>query len=232
MKLDKRLTAVCSLVPEVKTVADVGSDHAYLPVYLLLNSIAQRAIVTDVNAGPLENGKETCRRFGVYDRCDFRLGSGLSVLKENEAEAITICGMGGELMKSILAKDERVAKSAKYLILQPQSGFDELNEYLYNNGFGVIDEKIVHEKHLYYRIIMCSADTPVRKDDFLYPSYLAEKKDATYFDFLKFRLDICENIIRKIKDSQKENEDTLSQLDAEKRRINEVLGIYENQGNY
>ncbi len=228
MKLDRRLSAVAELVNNTDTLADIGSDHAYLPAYLLLNQKIKRAIVSDVNEGPLENGRNTCVSLKIDDKCDFRLGSGLDVLKENEADTITMCGMGGELMTNLLAKHVNVAVSAKYLILQPQSAYEMLREFLYDNGIGVIDERIIKDRHLYYRIILASSGEQPVKDDFLYPSLLAERKDETYREFLLFRYGINENIIKKISSASDKKEE-ISLLISENERIRKVLEHYEDK---
>ncbi len=228
MKLDNRLSKVAGLVKNCNTLADIGSDHAYLPAYLLMSGKINRAIVCDVNSGPLENGKNTCRTLGIYDKCDFRLGSGLSVLRENEADTITICGMGGELMSNLLRENINIAKSAKCLILQPQSAYDMLMELLYENGFGVLEEAIVKDRHLYYRIISASYGANTEKDDFLYPSRLARQKDEVYRDFLNFRLGINENIIEKLSLAKDKDEEKNTLL-RENERIKGVLGYYEDQ---
>ena len=228
MKLDRRLSAVAELIPKNNTLADIGSDHAYLPAYLLLCGKISGAIVSDVNAGPLENGKNTCLSLGIADKCDFRLGSGLAVLEEGEADVITMCGMGGELMTNLLNERLSVAKSAEYLILQPQSAYDMLREFLYENGFGVIEEKIVKDRHLYYRIMLVSPKEKPVKDDFLYPSYLALKKDENYKDFLTFRMGLNGNIIEKIASSSDKTEE-IKALERENERIREVLRLYEDK---
>ena len=228
MKLDKRLMAVAELVSDCATLADIGSDHAYLPAYLLLENKIKRAIVCDVNRGPLENGENTCRTAGIHDKCDVRLGSGLSVLEENEADVITMCGMGGELMTNLLSEKVNVAGSAKFLILQPQSAYDMLREFLYDNNFGVIDERIIKDRHLYYRIILASSDADAVKDDFLYPSLLAERKDETYREFLMFRLKLNEDIISKISSASDKTEE-ISSLRKENERIKGVLKYYEDK---
>lgn len=228
MKLDKRLSAVAGLINECETVADIGSDHAYLPTYLLLNKKAKRAIVADINKGPLENGEKTCRMYGVHDKCDFRLGSGMSVLEEGDADVITICGMGGELMTDIILNDMNIAKNASYLILQPQSAYDMLTKCLYDNGFGILDEKIVKDKHLYYRIILAKYGAERIKDDFLYPGRLAQRGDMLYKEFLEFRLKVNNGILEKISSGASSNAKAqISSLEEENNRIKGVLAYYE-----
>lgn len=144
VKLDDRLSSAASFVREGAVVADIGTDHAYIPVYLLENGIAKFAIASDVNKGPLERAVENARKYGVADRMRFTLADGLNGV-EPERDSVTdivICGMGGELIARIVDESEYTRKSGVRLILQPMTAADDLRKYLDENGFAVIDEKL------------------------------------------------------------------------------------------
>jgi tRNA (adenine22-N1)-methyltransferase len=121
LKLDSRLAAVADNIKPCRTIADIGSDHAYLPIFLLLQNTAERAIVTDIHSGPLQNSRENAVHYGVSDRCDFRLGDGFSPLRMREANTIAICGMGGDTIASILTKSAGVTWNCRRLVLQPMT---------------------------------------------------------------------------------------------------------------
>ena len=103
LELPPRLQKLADWVPEGAQLADVGTDHAYLPVWLTLHGRVTSAIASDLRKGPLDRARETGRTWGVEDRLDFRLGNGLAGICPNEADTIVIAGMGGENIAAILA---------------------------------------------------------------------------------------------------------------------------------
>ena len=104
MKLDSRLMAIANLVSKNRIFADIGTDHAYLPVYLVENGIVNRAIAADLRVGPLDNAKETVVSHNLTDKIELRLSDGLDNFKENEAQEIAVAGMGGLLIASCVER--------------------------------------------------------------------------------------------------------------------------------
>ena len=155
MKLTDRLLKIASLVDNGKRIADIGTDHGYIPVYLLNQNKIQYAILGDVNKGPLENARKEVTRNKLQDKVDLRLGSGIEVLKENEVDEIIIAGMGGMLINNLLKANEKVAHTTEKLILQPMQAPEELRMFLYQNGYKILDEHLVREEHRLYEIIVC-----------------------------------------------------------------------------
>ena len=135
VKLTDRLLKIASLVDNGKRIADIGTDHGYIPVYLLNQNKIQYAILGDVNKGPLENARKEVTRNKLQDKVDLRLGSGIEVLKENEVDEIIIAGMGGMLINNLLKANEKVAHTTEKLILQPMQAPEELRMFLYQNGY-------------------------------------------------------------------------------------------------
>ena len=111
MKLTNRLLKIASLVSENKRVADIGTDHGYIPVYLLNKGIIDFAILADVNKGPLENARSEVKINKLEDKVDLRLGSGIEVLKKGEVDEVIIAGMGGILISELLEANKEVAHS-------------------------------------------------------------------------------------------------------------------------
>ncbi|SET06911.1 tRNA (adenine22-N1)-methyltransferase [Pseudobutyrivibrio sp. C4] len=153
IKLSPRLQIIYDMVPKCGTVADVGCDHGYLTISLLENHIVNKAIAMDVNKGPLESAKVNVGQANLLNQVSFRLSDGLAKLDEAEADVICICGMGGALIKRILDARLMVAKSAKALILEPQSEYKALREYLVDNGFQFLDESLCTEEGKIYPIM-------------------------------------------------------------------------------
>ena len=153
MHLDKRLQAVASLVPQGSCFADIGTDHAYLPVWLLEQGVIASAVAGDIAAGPCQAARTTVAMHGAASSIAVRQGSGLAVLSPGEADCIAICGMGGSTIISILAADMAVAKGAQRLLLQPMAGAAALRRWLVAQGWCITREALVDDEPHFYEII-------------------------------------------------------------------------------
>lgn len=150
MQLSQRLSSVASMVTAGNCLADVGTDHGYVPIYLYERNVIPRAIAMDVNKGPLERAALHIAESGMKNVIETRLSDGLTALKAGEADSIVIAGMGGPLMIRILSAYPEVTASAKELILQPQSEIAEVRVWLYEQGYEIIEEHMVFEDGKYY----------------------------------------------------------------------------------
>jgi len=148
-----RLLAVANMVKKSQTVADIGTDHAYIPVYLVLNELAENALAMDINKGPLKRADENILRFSLCDKIKTRLSDGLSELNDGEADTAILAGMGGILINNIIQKDKDRLKSLKSYILQPMTAIEETRKYLEKNGFLIVDEKLAKEDNKIYTVI-------------------------------------------------------------------------------
>lgn len=142
IKLSERLKAAAEAVRPGSVVADVGSDHAYLPAYLVLNGLSPRAIAADVRAGPLENARKTVRLYGLEDKICLRLSDGLDNIEPCEASDFTICGMGGTLTARLLSRVPWLKDPSKRIIVQPQSRAEEVRGFFADNGFKILFEDV------------------------------------------------------------------------------------------
>ncbi|CEK30317.1 SAM-dependent methyltransferase [[Clostridium] sordellii] len=202
MKLTDRLLKIASLVGENKKIADIGTDHGYIPVYLLNNNKIDYAILADVNKGPLENARKEVKHNKLENKVDLRLGSGLEVLKINEVDEIIIAGMGGILISELLNVKKDVSQSVEKLILQPMQAQSELRKYLYNNGYEIINEVLVKEDFRIYEIIetkYTGKDTVVT-DDIYYEvgKKLIENKDDLLEEFLSKKINAYKGLLDKL----------------------------------
>lgn len=152
MELSKRLTWIIEKVDKVQVIMDIGTDHGYIPIYLVKNNIAQKVIASDINKDPLKKAKINAALDGVSDKVDLRLGGGLEPLKNNDAQAVIIAGMGGNLIRDILENDFDKVKKLEYLILQPAQNPEVLREYLYTNDYEILDEDICLDDNKYYEL--------------------------------------------------------------------------------
>lgn len=153
MKLSPRLLRIAGLVPEDAVVADIGTDRALLPVYLVVTGRCQRAIATEVKPGPLEGARQTIRRFGVGGQVDLRLGYGLTVLEPHEADAVVIAGMGWRTIVAILERSPAVRATVRRFVLQPMDGAGALRRWLLDHGFRLAEEDLAREDDRYYEVL-------------------------------------------------------------------------------
>lgn len=154
-KLSKRLETVASFVPTGAIVADIGSDHAYLPCYLVHKGIAARAIAGEVVKGPYESAVKQVRTEGLTDKITVRMADGLAAVEESdEITAVTIAGMGGPLIVSILEKHPEALKTVTRLILQPNIHAKAIREWAMVNGWAIQDEVILEEDGKIYEVLV------------------------------------------------------------------------------
>jgi len=165
IKLDPRLKCAAGMVRDGAIVADIGTDHAYLPVYLIQKGIAKFAVASDINKGPLERAKQSAEKYGVTDKMRFSLSDGLEgVHPEQEGVSdIVICGMGGELIARIIDDSEYTRREDVRLILQPMSSAYELREYMAGAGFDILDERLSRAAGKIYTCIFARYDGKQRK---------------------------------------------------------------------
>ena len=169
MRISKRLYKITEKVAQGETVADIGTDHGYVPMLLIRSGISSYAIMSDISEGSLSKAKETFRMCGIDadDNC-FRLGDGLSTIAHGEVDAVIIAGLGGFTIINILSSDPDKSHSFHKLILQPRKHSGHLRYYLHTNGWDVIDEDLAPEGKFVCEIITAvPADNTYREP--LYP---------------------------------------------------------------
>ncbi len=148
--LDKRLATVAGCVRPGSRMADIGTDHAYLPVWLVSRGICPSAIASDLRQGPLEAAERTVKAAGLSEAVALRLGDGLATLRPGEVEDIAIAGMGGETIAAILQAAPWVRDGALRLVLQPMTHAEDLRRWLLENGFIIEEERLIIDgRHLY-----------------------------------------------------------------------------------
>ena len=149
LQLQPRLQLLASLVPEGSHLADVGTDHGYVPVYLLQRGLIKGAIASDIGAEPLQHAKNTAAEYEV-EGIDFRLCPGLDAVVPEECDTILIAGMGGETIITILENAPWTKRGEHLLLLQPMTKVEMLRKWLADNGYAFTGERLVFDKdHLY-----------------------------------------------------------------------------------
>ena len=188
LELTPRLRQIAAWVRQGAHLADVGTDHAYLPVWLTLQGRVASAIASDLRRGPLDRARETGRRYGVGDRITFRLGNGLAAVAPEECDTIVIAGMGGENIAQILAGAPWTADGRHTLLLQPQTKVELLRRWLSENGYACRDERLVWDKgKLYVVLQMAAGEAFTPEEARLYAGFCLEN-DPLYGDYLDAQL--------------------------------------------
>ena len=146
IKLSDRLQIIADRIKEGETMADIGNDHGFLPIYLKLSGKSPKVIMADVSVPSLGKAEANGRLYDVGDdNVFYRAGDGLAVLENGEVDAVVIAGMGGKLIRDIMAKDMELTRSVGKFILQPRIGQGHLRKWLVENGFRIIAEDVVIE---------------------------------------------------------------------------------------
>lgn len=152
--LDNRLSLCADFVRKGVKLVDVGTDHAYLPIWLVKNGIVEHALACDINEGPLSAGKADVERYGLSANITLRLSDGLEQVAESEADDIVIAGMGGELIARILSDCKWSKSMGKHFILQPMTKCEVLIRFLYDNGFEIIEQKACECDNKHYTVML------------------------------------------------------------------------------
>jgi tRNA (adenine22-N1)-methyltransferase len=171
IELSKRLRLVADYIPDGAALADIGSDHALLPVYLLQSGKISKAIAGEVNPGPFKAAQKAALAAGLADRLSVRRGDGLAVLEPGEADTITIAGMGGALMSSILEAGRANGKlqGVCHLVLQPNIGEDAVRAWLLEHNWYLTHETILEEDGKIYEVLHAVRDAEAAlKNEALY----------------------------------------------------------------
>ncbi len=221
ISLSKRLAAVCELVPPVSSLADIGTDHGYVPIFLRETGRIETAVAADIHEGPAERAREHIGLAGLSDFISVRVGGGLSVLTPGEADGAVIAGMGGGgglsvltpgevdgavmagmgglMMIEILEEGRAVASEMKFLVLQPQNHQKELRLWLAENGYVIDAESLVREDRRFYEMFR------VRRGEMEISEREAEtgllkfrEQDPLFPDFLKYLIQKKDLTIRQI----------------------------------
>ena len=188
-KLSPRLEGIASLIPECELLADIGCDHGYIPIYVVQKGKAKKAVACDIKEGPLERAKKNIEKAGLEDKIGTGLFPGLEGLKPGKADVIVIAGMGMRTIAEILTQGEKTAKAARYLILQPQSEIPEMREFLKENGYNLIRNKLMIEGEKYYFAMLVSSTEEAGKTQVSQFTDFRQQNDIPEFDAFVDTLD-------------------------------------------
>lgn len=207
MKLTPRLQVIAEKVDKGSIVADIGTDHGYVPIYLIENKISTKVIAADINRGPLDNARKQILMYNFQDEIETRLGNGLDVIKPGEVDTLIIAGMGGLLIRDILMDNLDTTKSIEKLILQPMVAQADLRKWLLSNGFKIIDEQLAKEGHKYYEILVVVKGKDTVKEDIYYEigAKLIEKQDPLLEGYIIKQIGIQHSILKSLENQSSDN---------------------------
>ena len=205
---NKRLLTAAELLGQVDSVADIGTDHAFLPIYLIKSGIAKKVIACDIAEGPLSVAESNITKYGVGDKIELRLANGILGLKPNEVDAITILGMGGETIADILTDSPWVKNPNITLILQPMSCDDRLRDYLYKEGFEIVTEVGVESQNRFYTVmkVVYSGNLAEVGAEYKYIGKLLNNPNDAAITFVKNRINSMKNCMGDIEKVERKHD--------------------------
>ena len=198
INLDNRLYLCAKNVRSGKFIADIGADHAYLAIWLILNKLIPHAIVTDVREGPLLNSAHNIRRFGLEEKIETRLSDGLGKIKPDEVDDIIIAGMGGELIAKIVSRADWLKNESKHLILQPMSSEAELREFLTREHFKIDSEQAIIDNNKVYTVMSVYFEQDFYNFDRIY-TYIGKLGDNLTFENCSYIKRVIRDLKNKLK---------------------------------
>lgn len=230
-KLSQRLETVAKYIPTGYKLADIGSDHAYLPCYLVKKGIVPFAIAGEVVEGPFQSAKNQVQAEGLLDKISVRMGDGLEVIEKGEVDCITIAGMGGALIANILEKGSSKLSTVKRLILQPNISAVSVRTWLLHNDWELIGEEIIEEDSKIYEVLIAERGNPnnpyknqLEKRLLLGP-FLMDEHNAVFKKKWLTEKKNWERIIRQIELASEtaENKQKWSELQEKIKLVEEVI---------
>lgn len=231
MKLSDRLQAVASFVTPGFSVADIGTDHGYVPIYLVKNGIAPYAIAMDINKGPILRANENIKENGLEDLIETRISNGFEKLKKDEVDCAIIAGMGGELIIKILENGKDKIGEIKELVLSPHSEIGLVRRYLHNSDYKIINEKMLIDEGKFYTIIKVvkGEDVQYSDEDYRYGRLLIKNRDEVLMKYIYKEYNKIDNILENVGKSSSDGTKTrLLELNKEKKILTNLINKFEN----
>lgn len=214
---------IASLVPKCSTLCDIGTDHAYVAIYLAKKGIADKIIAADIKKGPLLQARKNIDAFNVGHMVETRLSDGFAQIKQGEAECAIIAGMGGETISEILENE----KGCKYFVLQMQTAHKHLRDYLCTHGYVIEKEAVCREGNKMYTSLLAvrgnsSKLTDVQKE---IGPYLIENTPPLFYDYVRYRLYEINSILEKMGTASSEKREQYENLKLEYEKLLEGKSV-------
>ena len=200
MRLSDRLETILACCGTGECLADVGTDHAQVPVELVERGHFRRAIAMDLREGPLQRAEQTVLRRNLQDKVRLRLADGLAGLSPGEADVIVIAGMGGPLMARILEDGKEAAAAARRLVLSPQSELPDFRRFLHVQKYRIEEECLLEDEGKRYSVMIASPgeEDPWASEEYFFGKQPIVRKDPLLLDWLKRDLEAAESLLEKL----------------------------------
>lgn len=232
MRLSKRIYAIADKVLPGQSVADIGTDHGYVPMLLMKNGVSPHTIMSDISEGSLSKAIETFELAGINESSEsFRVGDGLDTLAEGEVDCIIIAGLGGFTIKEILEADLRKSKSFKRIIMQPRKHSGNLRYFLYVNGWDIVDEAISPEGKFVCEIITAEPsavdmrEAPYPEDDirWKYPRAIVDADPDLAAKRIGWKIGSITDEILSLQSSSSDYSELIEKLSKERAYLEELI---------
>lgn len=225
--LSRRLATVAHYVPQNSRLADIGTDHAYLPVNLLKRGVIDGGIAGEVVKGPFENAQHEISREGLADRLTARLANGLQAIEpDDRIDTVAIAGMGGTLITNILTQDFERLAGVRRLILQPNVGANHIRQFLMTHGFKLVAEEILAEDHHIYEVLVADRTAqPVTytADELRFGPFLLAAPNDAFRAKWQHEAERMMAVLQQMQAAKQVPEEKVTALTAEVQQIKEVL---------
>ena len=226
VKLSDRLMTVAGFVTKGLKVADIGTDHGYVPIYLVQNGVCPSAIAADINEGPVQRASKHITENGLENYIETRISDGFEKIGVGETECGIIAGMGGELMIHILDQGHDKVQALKELILSPHSEIFLVRKYLHSINYKIIDEKMLIDEGKYYTVIKAihGRDCEYNESEYRYGKILIDRKDDILKSFILKEMDKIIEITDNLRKSSTNNAVIrLNELEEEYKKLKNVM---------
>lgn len=227
MGIKGRLKAIANMVPPSDSLADIGTDHGYIPTYLVTKGTIERAIAADISRPSLARAQALIKAEGLEDRIQTRLGDGLAILSIGEVDTIILAGVGGGLTSEILSRDREIAQATTTLVLQPMTAIEDLRRWLAANGYRIFDEDLVKERGRIYEIIAVTPGYREMANDLYHNigEFLINKKHPLLKEYIFGKIRIAKGIISEL-DGNRTNRSIL-RLNEYKEKLDQYKEVYD-----
>ena len=229
LKLPERLDRIAAFIKEGANVADIGTDHGLLPIYLAQNELASHITATDISAGSLGAARRSASKYGVTDKIEFVEAPGLTGVAKTQVDTVVIAGMGGQNIAEIIRDAPWVKKRKVRLILQPQSKTDELCGFLRSAGYVLRDAEIVRDRSRYYIIFVATSG---RSKSLLAPeielySILAAKRSPLFISYIDMLINKTQSAASGLRNSVSGKHDILHKKLVDLRNIRGAFDLWQ-----
>lgn len=225
--MNKRLNALAKMVDKGSRVADIGTDHAYLPIELMNENKVSYAIASDIAAGPLQNAKDDIVAAGFENKIETRLGAGLSTItKADRIDTVVIAGMGGKLMVQILDDALNNGFRFKNLVLEPNIGEPGVRKWLTEHQYRILTEDLIAEAGHTYELIKAKLGEEkesLTKKELYFGPFILKEKNPVFYQKWQGQLVYHEKLLTNLNKAKKKDHNRIKQIEKELKFIKEEL---------